>query len=415
MKNIIRWAGIGATATLAACAVPADVNDVHKVLGSRAEGGTAFTRSLFQEYQAYTRSQVQTEVEWVDAAETARKALRVADGEAVGPDELTGRKVPATRIPELAAARGRLMSYLAGGAAERVPAATAKAQVAFDCWLEQEAEGRPNGTCRTTFLTHEPMLKKPAPTAAGLVEAQRRYVVTFGLGSAELGPQSRQTLSEAAATQAQLRTPLVSVAGFTDAVGSVEQNLRLARHRADAVTAELVRLGVPPGLIAEDALGETNPLVPTGDNAAEPRNRRVEVTLAGNAWGTGGYGGYAYGDAGRGYYGHGWGGVYGYHGGYAVFFASGSSQLSSDAVERLKQVVSAEKSLHPKVVRVIGFTDRTGSVSTNVRLAHQRAEAVAAEIVRLGGTAPVVESRPGDSWGSSHDGQARRVEILFDY
>lgn len=415
MKNIIRWAGIGATATLAACAVPADVNDVHKVLGSRAEGGTAFTRSLFQEYQAYTRSQVQTEVEWVDAAETARKALRVAEGEAVAPDDLTGRTIPAARVPELAAARGRLLSYLAAGAAERVPAATAKAQVAFDCWLEQEAEGRPNSTCRTTFLTHEPMLKKPAPTAAGVAETQRRYVVTFGLGSAELGPQSRQIVGEAAATQAQLRAPVVAVTGFTDTVGSAEQNLRLARHRADAVAAELIRLGVPPGLIAEDALGESSLAVATSDNAAEQRNRRVEIALTGTAWGTGGYGGYAYGDAGRGYYGYGWGGHYGYGGGHAVFFASGSSQLSSEAVERLKQVVAAEKSLHPKVVRVIGFTDRTGSVTTNVRLARLRAEAVAAEIVRLGGTAPVVESHPGDRWGPSSDGQARRVEILFDY
>jgi outer membrane protein OmpA-like peptidoglycan-associated protein len=414
MKKVIRCAIIGSTATLAACAVPAYVNDVQKVIGSNTPAGTAFNQSLFQEYQAYTRSQAQTEIEWVDAADTARKALRIAAGETVLPDEVSGRSVPAARIPELTAARERLMRALAGGAGERVPAAAAKAQAAFDCWLEQEAENRPNGACRTTFLAHEPMLKTPHPAADAVAEAQRQFVVTFGLGSADLSAQSLQTLKEVATTQAQMHAPIVAVAGFTDTVGSPATNLRLARHRTDAVAGELVKLGVPPGLIATDALGEARPAVPTGNDVAEPRNRRVEVTLTGTAWGsTWGYGGHAYGDNSAGYYGRGWGGAYGYHG-YAVFFASGSSHLSAEAVERLKQAVAAQKALNPKIVRVIGYTDRTGSMATNTRLARERAQAVAAEYAKLGGRAPMVESRPGDTWAMPHDGQARRVEIRFD-
>jgi len=414
MKKVVQLAGICAAATVAACALPDDVRDVQSVLRSRAAGGTPFTQSLFQEYQAYTRSQVESEVEWVDAAETARKAQRVAAGERVLPDELSGRSVPAARVPELAAARARLIGYLANGAAERVPAATAKAQVAFDCWLEQESEGRPNSSCRTTFLTHEPILKTTSPLAAVVAEVQRRFVVLFNLGSTELTGPARDTLREAATAEARLHAPLVSVAGYTDTVGASEQNLLLARQRADVVSAELVRLGVPPGLISEDALGESHLAVPTGLNVAEARNRRVEVTLAGNHWGNSfGYGGYAYGGGGYGSWGHGWGG-FGYQG-YTVFFASGSSRLSADSVERLKQVVSAQKSLNAKAVRVIGFTDRTGSAAANARLASQRAQAVATEIGKLGGSVSAVESRPGETWGALQDGQARRVEILFDY
>lgn len=421
MNRIIRLLGLGATAALAACSVPldlgmpnaalpSDVLDVKSIIGSRPTGGTAFTQALFQEYQAYTKSQITTEVEWVDASNTARKGLRAGAGEVVAPDELGSQKVPPTRIPELTAARSRLMGYFNGGATERVPAASAKAQVAFDCWLEQEAEGIANGPCRTTFLAHEPMLKKTAPVTAVAQEGRRQFTVNFALGSAQISAQSLQTLKDAAAARAQLGAPVVSVAGFTDTLGSADTNVRLARQRADAVAAELVKLGVNPGMIAEDALGESNLAVATKDGVAESKNRRVEVSLAGAAWSHGGYGGYAYGDRGRG--GYGWGNGYN---GFAIFFNSGSSRLSAQDVERLKQVVAAQKSMNAKSVRVIGFTDLTGSAATNARLARERAQVVAAEITKLGGAASAVNALPGETWGARNDGRARRVEILFDY
>ncbi|EME68757.1 outer membrane protein [Paramagnetospirillum caucaseum] len=325
------------------------------------------------------------------------------------PDELNRRPLPAPAVPALTAARERLMGYFAGGAAERVPAAAAKAQVAFDCWLEQEAQSNVNKPCKATFLAHEPILKKVAPVSAVAAEAGRRFVVTFALGSAQLSAQAQQTLKEAAAAQAQLHAAIVSVTGFTDTLGSADANRRLARQRADAVAAELTKLGVNPAAIAEDAFGESRLAVATGDNTAEARNRRVEITLAGPTWSHGGYGGHAYGGRGQG-----WGGYYG-GGGFAVFFNTGSSQLTPEAIERLKQVVAAQKNMKPKTVSVIGFTDRTGSAATNARLARERAQAVAAEINRQGGSAAAVDARPGETWGMASDGRARRVEILFGY
>ncbi|CUW38523.1 Putative Outer membrane protein and related peptidoglycan-associated lipo protein(Outer membrane protein, OmpA/MotB, C-terminal,172-279;Outer membrane protein, OmpA/MotB, C-terminal,316-381) [Magnetospirillum sp. XM-1] len=412
MKKITRWAGLGAAAALAACATPADVSDVYKVLASPTPAGTPFTQALFQEYKAYTLQQAVPEVEWRDASLTARKALRVAAGEVVQPDELTLRPIPGPRQPELGAARGRLVSYLASGATERVPAAAAKAQVAFDCWLEQEAEGNAAAPCRTTFLAHEPMLKKPAPTNAMAAEVRRSFSVAFDSGSAKLSSQALQTVKEAAAAQAQFHAPMVSVTGHTDTVGTAEANMRLARHRADAVAGALAKEGVPPGMISEAALGEGGLAVATPDNKGEAKNRRVEIALSGTPWSRGyGYGGYAYGD--RAGYGHGWGN-WG-HNAYVVFFTPGSSRLGTHDIERLKAVVAAQKDLKPKSVRVIGFTDSTGSAATNTRLARERAQAVAAEIGRLGGSAAAVESAPGGGWGPGHDGRARRVEILFDF
>ncbi|KIM00755.1 Outer membrane protein A precursor [Paramagnetospirillum magnetotacticum MS-1] len=379
------------------------------ILGSKASSGSAFTQALFQEYQAYTQSQVLKEVEWVDASSTARKGLMAGNGEAVLPDEIGQRAVPASALPELTAARARLMGYFQGGATQRVPAAAAKAQVAFDCWLEQAAEGYAASPCRTTFLTHEPILKKAVGTTEVAADTRRSFTINFDLGSAKLSPQALQTLKEAAAAQAQMHAPLVSVAGYTDTLGAADANLRLSRQRADAVTAELVKLGVNPAIISENALGETKLAVATGDNKAEAKNRRVEITLAGPTWAHGRYGGYAYGD-----HGHGWGGYYG-HNGFAVFFLPGSSRLGSADIARLKQVVAAQKTLKPKTVTVVGFTDQTGSAATNARLSNERAQAVAAEIAKLGGSTTSVEARPGEVWGGAYDGRARRVEILFGY
>jgi hypothetical protein len=151
MKSLTKWLALGASAAVAACASPNEVSEVHSALRAEAPSGAPFVRSLLQEYQGYVKQQTQREVQWVDATHFARKTLRVAQGEAVQPDELTQWPVPGSAVPELTAARTRLIGYISGGAADRVPAATAKAQVAFDCWLEQTAQAQTNAAnaCNT--------------------------------------------------------------------------------------------------------------------------------------------------------------------------------------------------------------------------------------------------------------------------
>jgi outer membrane protein OmpA-like peptidoglycan-associated protein len=69
------------------------------------------------------------------------------------------------------------------------------------------------------------------------------------------------------------------VTGHTDTVGSAESNERLALDRAEAIRAELLRVGLDRDLIEVRSHGETELLVPTPDNTDEPRNRRVEVKV----------------------------------------------------------------------------------------------------------------------------------------
>jgi len=70
-----------------------------------------------------------------------------------------------------------------------------------------------------------------------------------------------------------------SVVGHTDTIGGKDYNYELSSKRAGAVRDILVGLGVPPEILQVTSHGEENLLVSTPDETAEPRNRRVEVTV----------------------------------------------------------------------------------------------------------------------------------------
>lgn len=129
---------------------------------------------------------------------------------------------------------------------------------------------------RYSFNTTSPT---PAPAPAAAPAQQRSFIVFFDWNRAELTERARQIIAEAAQQARAQRTTRIEVAGHADRSGTVQYNQALSRRRAETVAAELVRLGVPREEISITALGETQPLVPTADDAREPQNRRVEIVL----------------------------------------------------------------------------------------------------------------------------------------
>jgi len=71
----------------------------------------------------------------------------------------------------------------------------------------------------------------------------------------------------------------ISIIGHTDTTGSDEYNMRLSSARAETVRDILVSYGIQSGQIELRYHGKRDPLIPTGDNIREPRNRRVEVIV----------------------------------------------------------------------------------------------------------------------------------------
>jgi outer membrane protein OmpA-like peptidoglycan-associated protein len=107
----------------------------------------------------------------------------------------------------------------------------------------------------------------------------KSFLVYFLEGKDEFTDESRVELQKILAELRGRGAPDVVVIGHSDRLASDEYNDRLSLQRAGRVREELVRLGIPPARIQTAGRGEREPLVPTADGVAEPRNRRVEINV----------------------------------------------------------------------------------------------------------------------------------------
>jgi outer membrane protein OmpA-like peptidoglycan-associated protein len=117
------------------------------------------------------------------------------------------------------------------------------------------------------------------PALAALPKPPAQFILYFEHDSVDLTPASRALL-EKVVGRIRARSPVdVSVVGHTDTVGTKEYNYTLSMKRAREVASLLARKGIDPSVLEITSHGKDNPLVPTGDQVPEPRNRRVEITV----------------------------------------------------------------------------------------------------------------------------------------
>lgn len=114
---------------------------------------------------------------------------------------------------------------------------------------------------------------------AALPERPRRYLVFYQLDQLVLTSESSRNLDPIKQHVASFPAPEVIVTGHADRLGSTAYNDALSLRRAEQIKEVLLGAGVPEKTIQVEARGEREPLVPTADNVAEPRNRRVEIKV----------------------------------------------------------------------------------------------------------------------------------------
>ncbi|HWR97366.1 MAG TPA: OmpA family protein, partial [Candidatus Methanoperedens sp.] len=105
------------------------------------------------------------------------------------------------------------------------------------------------------------------------------FLLYFERNATELTAESRQEFPKVVEAIRARGAADTSVIGHSDTAGDAAKNLDLSLARARAVSALLAAEGIDPASLEVTSHGEANPLVPTGDNVSEPRNRRVEVTV----------------------------------------------------------------------------------------------------------------------------------------
>jgi outer membrane protein OmpA-like peptidoglycan-associated protein len=124
----------------------------------------------------------------------------------------------------------------------------------------------------------------PTPPPAQIEPASVDLNVQFSTGSAQLTPAAMRTLNELgkALSSATLAQYHFRIEGHTDTVGTADANKALSERRAEAVVSYLSsKFGVDKSRLQAEGLGEESLLVPTPDQTAEIRNRRVHVVNTG--------------------------------------------------------------------------------------------------------------------------------------
>lgn len=106
-----------------------------------------------------------------------------------------------------------------------------------------------------------------------------QFTLYFVEGKDELTDESRLIVDTVFAEIAKRPVPDVVVIGHTDTVGSQQSNDTLSQQRAESIRSGLMKSGIAPENILAAGRGKRELLVPTADNVAEPRNRRVVIIV----------------------------------------------------------------------------------------------------------------------------------------
>ncbi len=297
LRNLVLTLGM---LTLGGCNAFTSFSEVQALNNAQAVG-SPFTQALAGEYREFANRELKKMFDYPDALHFARKGLAAAAGDMVMPEPISDWNLKENHIQELGTARGRLIVAYDLGAREISPAAAARAQAKFDCWIEQQEEKWQEDDileCKTGYLdaiNHLESLIQPPPAppqevmssvapidmtpAEVMAPEDAVYLVFFNWDSSELGSSALNVL-DAVAEEVKANTPeKLTLIGHADTSGPREYNQRLSFKRAREVRDTLADRGIDQELISIESRGEDELLVPTPDNVREPANRRVTISF----------------------------------------------------------------------------------------------------------------------------------------
>mgnify|MGYP003579014974 CR=1 FL=1 len=107
----------------------------------------------------------------------------------------------------------------------------------------------------------------------------RSYTLYFEANQAQLAAESRREVDQILSEAAIIPAAEVDVIGHTDTLGAADYNDVLGHTRAQFVANLMAARSFQRARISVQSRGERELLVPTLDETAEPRNRRVEIRL----------------------------------------------------------------------------------------------------------------------------------------
>lgn len=246
--------------------------------------GTVFQQALYQEYVDLAVSRDESWNAGEGAEFYAGRAIEAANGVDIAPVSAPSGH---SATGDLEQARKRFLAAVAQGGKEKLPDLMARAQVAYDCWAHEIAQGEPNVQvyqCRARYLTLMGRIEVDlAPEAiapmAAVLPGEAKFVVYFGFDEWFLSAEALEVLSAAIDMARMEGHSRIVSGGHTDTKGPSDYNDDLSVQRAEVVKITLVEMGALPGAVEVIGYGESRLAIDTGDGVREPLNRRTVVTL----------------------------------------------------------------------------------------------------------------------------------------
>lgn len=121
------------------------------------------------------------------------------------------------------------------------------------------------------------LVKKGSTTTA--ITKTEEPTIFFSSGSAVIPRSGEQKLRQFA-KWAKDEKQMIEILGYTDSVGTDENNQQLAMQRAEAVKAFLTRAGIAVSRMVTKSFGEKNPAADNGTTRGREANRRVEIQFS---------------------------------------------------------------------------------------------------------------------------------------
>lgn len=106
--------------------------------------------------------------------------------------------------------------------------------------------------------------------------------ILFDFNESTLKPEAKANLQKMAAILKKYDKTEMTVAGYTDNVGTMKYNQQLSERRASAVRNYLVEQGVSSSRMTVMGFGPDNPVASNDTPEGRAQNRRVELHIAPN-------------------------------------------------------------------------------------------------------------------------------------
>ena len=257
-----------------------------------------------KEYKEFAYSELYEMHDELDANYFAFKANNILKTKIIRIENPKNWKIPDNYENEAKEEYKKISSLLKEELTFQYPKLVAKLVSGYDCWLEQIEENwqiKDIEYCKNKFTnaykkilateaSRQSISKKPNSEigSSSVSEKNKSYfirgdktknvLVFFNYDSHKLSITEKDKLDNYISTLIKTDSNPIIIYGHTDTKGSKKYNLILSEKRALSVSKYFEKKGLNNKLIIK-SYGEDYPLIITGDNVPEAKNRRVEVII----------------------------------------------------------------------------------------------------------------------------------------